>query len=65
MTRATELAARGASMPRELSRRAKAVMRGMFDVDTLAGAVEKELEVQAWSLQQPEFKERIAAFQKK
>jgi enoyl-CoA hydratase len=65
VARATEVAARAASMPRELSRRAKAVMRGMFDVDTLAAAVETELEVQAWSLQQPEFKERIASFQKK
>ncbi len=65
VTRATEIAARAASAPRELSRRAKAVMRGMWDIDSLAAAVETELEVQAWSLQQPEFKERIAAFRKK
>lgn len=63
--RALELAARGASMPRELSRRTKATMRAMFDIDTIAAAVDLELEVQAWSLRQPEFPARLAKFRKK
>ena len=63
--RALEMGARAASAPRELSQRTKATMQRMFDVDASAEAVAIELEVQAWSLQQPEFKERIAAFQKK
>ena len=40
-------------------------MNRMWDVETSPDAVAIELEVQAWSLQQPEFKERIAALQKK
>ena len=51
--------------PRELSVRTKATMNRMFDVDASPEAVAIELEVQAWSLQQPEFKERIAKLQKK
>jgi enoyl-CoA hydratase len=65
LPRALELGARAASAPRELSVRTKATMQGMFDVATSPDAVALELEVQAWSLQQPEFKERIASFQKK
>jgi len=56
---------RAASAPRELSQRTKATMNRMWDVETSPDAVAIELEVQAWSLQQPEFKERIASFQKK
>ena len=63
--RALEIGARAASMPRELSRKAKATMRGMWDVSTIEDAVTVELEVQAWSLQQPDFAERLAAFRKK
>ncbi len=63
--RALEMAARAASAPRELSQRTKATMNRMWDVATSPEAVAVELEVQAWSLQQPEFKERIASFQKK
>lgn len=63
--RALEIGARAASAPRELSQRTKAVMNRMWDVDTSPEAVAVELEVQAWSLQQPDFKERIATFQKR
>jgi enoyl-CoA hydratase len=63
--RALAMGARAASAPRELSKRTKATMQRMYDVDTSPEAVAIELEVQAWSLQQPEFKERIASFQKK
>jgi enoyl-CoA hydratase len=65
LPRALEIGARAASMPRELSVRTKATMNRMWDVSSSPEAVKIELEVQAWSLQQPEFKERIATFQKK
>lgn len=65
LPRALELGARAASMPRELSRRVKATFAQMWDVATIHEAVTTELEVQAWSLQQPDFKERLAAFRKK
>lgn len=65
LPRALEMGARAASAPRELSMRTKATMQRMWDVTTSPEAVAIELEVQAWSLQQPEFKERIASFQKK
>jgi enoyl-CoA hydratase len=65
LPRALEMGARAASAPRELSVRTKATMNRMWDVETSPEAVALELEVQAWSLQQPEFKERIANFQKK
>jgi enoyl-CoA hydratase len=63
--RALDLGARAASAPRELSQRTKSTMQRMLDVETSPEAVAIELEVQAWSLQQPEFKERIAKLQKK
>jgi enoyl-CoA hydratase len=65
LPRALAMGARAASAPRELSVRTKATMNRMWDVSTSPEAVALELEVQAWSLQQPEFKERIATFQKK
>ncbi len=63
--RALEIGARAASMPRELSKRTKATMNRMWDVESSPEAVAIELEVQSWSLQQPDFKERIANFGKK
>ena len=65
LPRALELGARAASMPRALSRRTKATLKGMRDVGTIDDAVTTELEVQAWSLQQPDFHERLAAFRNK
>ena len=65
LPRALAMGARAASAPRELSVRTKATMNRMWDVATSPEAVKIELEVQAWSLQQPEFQERIASFQKK
>ena len=65
IARALEIGARAASMPRELSQRTKATMNGMWTVESSPEAVAIELEVQAWSLQQPDFKERMAALQKK
>jgi enoyl-CoA hydratase len=65
LPRALEIGARAASAPRELSQRAKATMNRMWDVESSPDAVAIELEVQAWSLQQPDFKARVANFQKK
>jgi len=63
--RALAVGARAASMPRELSKRTKATMNGMWTVESSSEAVALELDVQSWSLQQPDFKERIANFGKR
>lgn len=64
-TTAVETAARAASMPRELTMRIKATIATMADVRDHPAAVEAELEPQLWSLDQPDFPERLAALQKK
>jgi enoyl-CoA hydratase len=54
--------ARGAaSVPRELAIVTKRTIRDMADVRTHDEAVERELEPQLWSVQQPWFAERLAA----
>ena len=58
------LASKAASAPRELAKRAKQSLRRMATVETHEDAVDVELEAQVWSLQQPEFRERLAAMQK-
>jgi enoyl-CoA hydratase len=65
LPRSLELAARAASMPRELSRRTKATFEQMWNVATIDDAVTAELDVQTWSLQQPDFEQRLAKFRKK
>jgi len=60
---AVALAAGAASAPRELARRAKATLATVAGLDDHAAAVDVELEAQVWSLDQPEFKERLAALQ--
>ena len=58
--------ARGAaSAPRELAIRTKQTIRDMADVDNHPDAVERELDPQLWTVQQPWFEERIAALQAK
>jgi enoyl-CoA hydratase len=57
---AIAVAARAASMPRELSQRAKHTLAAMPNVETHDAAVDLELEAQAWSAQQPFFAERLA-----
>ena len=59
------MAARAASMPRELSIRTKQTLQQMRSVATHAEAVDVELAVQAWSTEQPDFAERLAQFRKK
>ena len=60
---AVELAGRAAAAPPELAKRVKATLTAVAAVDEHAEAVDVELEAQVWSLDQPEFKERLAALQ--
>lgn len=60
---AHEFARGAASAPRELAILAKRTIRDMADVTTHEAAVERELEPQLWTVQQPWFEERIAALQ--
>jgi len=54
-----------AQAPRELVVKIKATIQDMADIDEHEAAVERELEPQVWSLNQPAFKERLAALQQK
>jgi enoyl-CoA hydratase len=62
---AQAMAERAAAAPRELVSRIKATIADMADVDDPGAAVDRELEPQVWSLQQPAFRERVAALQAK
>jgi len=54
-----------AEAPRDLVVRIKATIQDMADITDHEAAVERELEPQVWSLNQPAFKERLAALQQK
>jgi len=58
---AAELAGRAAAAPAGLTRRVKATLGRMADVDTHEEAVNVELEAQLWSMAQPEFGQRVAS----
>lgn len=60
---ATALAARAASAPRELATRLKQTLNTVAAIDEHADAVDAELGPQVWSLDRPEFQERLAALQ--
>ena len=60
LTTAEGVAARAAAAPRELARRTKATLAAVADLDRHDEAVERELDVQLWSMDQPEFAERLA-----
>ena len=62
---AITLGRRAAEAPRELVVRTKATIRAMADIDRHDDAVDRELEPQVWSLNQPAFKERLRALQEK
>jgi enoyl-CoA hydratase len=57
------MAAKAADAPRELAITVKQTLRDMADVATHEAAVDRELEPQVWSTQQPWFKERLARMQ--
>jgi enoyl-CoA hydratase len=60
LERARALAAKAAELPPALVRRAKETIATMADVADHEEAVQVELTAQLWSLQQPEFAERLA-----
>ena len=60
-----EMGRASAEAPRDLVMKIKATIQDMADIDEHQAAVERELEPQVWSLNQPAFKERLAALQKK
>lgn len=65
LTEAHTMAARAASVPRELVVVTKTTIEDMADVTEHAAAIERELEPQLWSTRQPWFAEKIAALQAK
>lgn len=62
---AQTMAERAAAAPKELVARTKATIFDMATVEDARQAVDRELEPQVWSLEQPAFKERLAALQAK
>lgn len=62
---ARRLVARAARAPRELQRRLKANLRAMGAVRDHEEAVELELATQLWSLEQPEFRQRLTELQRR
>jgi len=62
---ARAMAARAAAAPHELLRRTKATLDDVLTIDDHETAVDRELETQLWSMDQPEFAERLAALQKR
>ena len=62
---AQAMAERAAGGPPELTRRIKATIADVATIDDHAAAVDRELAPQVWSLDQPAFKERVAALQAK
>jgi enoyl-CoA hydratase len=65
LERARALAARAAEVPPARVRRAKETIAAMADVADHEEAVHVELTAQLWSLQQPEFAERLAAMRER
>jgi enoyl-CoA hydratase len=57
---ARTMAGRAAAVPRQLLRRAKETLRRVPHLQSHDDAVDHELEVQMWSMQQPAFRERLS-----
>ena len=62
---AHKLARRAAGRPRELMRRAKSTLDASITAESFADVAAIELEVQQWSTQQPEFRERVQAMKER
>jgi enoyl-CoA hydratase len=62
---ATGLAAKAAAGPPELVRRIKQTLGDVALVPSHGEAVERELTPQVWSINQPDFQERLAAMQRR
>lgn len=65
LDRTQAVAARIASAPIELTRRAKRTLHDVATIDDHDDAVDRELETQVWSMDQPAFAERLAAMQQR
>ena len=65
LAEARTLAARAAAVPPGLAARAKATLRDVAVLDDHAEAVERELVPQLWSMDQPEFVERLVAMRRR
>ena len=59
------MAANAAAAPRELAMTVKSTIEAMADIDDHEAAVDRELDPQVWSLNQPAFQERLAALREK
>jgi enoyl-CoA hydratase len=59
------MAARAAAAPHELVGRIKETIADMATIEDHAAAVDRELVPQVWSMEQPAFRERVAALQAK
>jgi len=62
---ALQLASHAAAAPRELQRRLKATLRSMCGTCAHGEAVAREMKQQLWSLEQPEFHERLAVMKQR
>lgn len=60
-----DMAHASAEAPRDLVMKIKASIQDMADISDHDAAVDRELDPQVWSLNQPAFKERLAALQAK
>lgn len=65
LTTATTLAATAAASPRDLLVEMKQTLADVATIPTHAEAVERELDPQVWSVNQPAFTERIAAMRRR
>ena len=65
LSTAMGLASRAAAAPRELVVRTKATLAEVASIDDHETAVHRELGDQAWSAEQPAFRERLAAMQQR
>ncbi|HTO00701.1 MAG TPA: enoyl-CoA hydratase [Microthrixaceae bacterium] len=60
---AIEIASKAARAPRELAKRLKQTLLAMPTIADHSQAIEAELDVQVWSMDQPEFAAKLAALQ--
>lgn len=62
---ALRLAGRAAAAPREMVARLKTTLRATAAMSEYAEAVEREVDAQVWSVEQPAFRERLAALKRR
>jgi enoyl-CoA hydratase len=65
LPQAREMAATAARAPRELVERVKQTMRDVAQLSDHPAAVERELDPQVWSINQPAFREKLAALRQR